>query len=140
MAVVGRLGCHVRQKSMLLCFSLSAHHFATGAESPAGEELGRGGCPTSSLTGLGHTLQVPSPKQKGLSQAVLDSCGAGEVTQVERSLGSELGRSRGAGEGLPVTGCLQEVIAGTRDQARAWNSPAGSCSRNYATPRGQNVK
>lgn len=43
--VVGRLGCHVRQKSRLLCFSLkSAHHSATGSESPAQEELGPGGC------------------------------------------------------------------------------------------------
>ena len=45
MTVAGRLGCHIREKSTVLCFSLkSAHHFATDTEPPAHEELGPGGC------------------------------------------------------------------------------------------------
>lgn len=57
----------------------TAHHFATGAESPAGEELGREGLPDAPQAW--HMPRFQHPYRRAFLSCV-DSCGAGEVTQV----------------------------------------------------------
>lgn len=73
------------------------------------------------------------PKQKGLSQAVLDSCGAGEVTQV----GSEAWEKRAwdapevRGEGLPSPAVCRRLSQELGTKLGARNSP---CRQLFLKP------